>query len=135
MNNRRKFAVGLILQNGSERSVMPGSFVMLSRDEIEYLASIAPTLFEGEKMLQLEDRAVAVEMGFIESAEQPVMDEEEIRKRLSQRVPQLKAWLATVQEGYLLDAICDVADKMDLPASKLQLLQERMPERNFLSNE
>lgn len=135
MNNRRKFAVGLILQNGSERSVMPGSFVMLSRDEIEYLASIAPKLFEGEKMLQLEDRAVAVEMGFIESAEQPVMDEDEIRKRLSQRVPQLKAWLATVQEGYLLDAICDVADKMDLPASKLQLLQERMPERNFLGNE
>lgn len=135
MNNRRKFAVGLILQNGSERSVMPGSFVMLSRDEIEYLASIAPTLFEGEKMLQLEDRAVAAEMGFIESAEQPVMDEDEIRKRLSQRVPQLKVWLATVQEGYLLDAICDVADKMDLPASKLQLLQERMPERNFLGNE
>lgn len=114
---------------------MPGSFVMLSRDEIEYLASIAPKLFEGEKLLQLEDRTAAVEMGFIENAEQPVMDEEEIRKRLGQRVQLVKTWLATVQEDYLLDAICDVADKMDLPASKLQLLQERMPERNFLGNE
>ena len=114
---------------------MPGSFVMLSRDEIEYLASIAPKLFESEKLLQLEDRTAAVEMGFIENAEQPVMDEDEIRKRLGQRVQIVKTWLATVQEDYLLDAICDVADKMDLPASKLQLLQERMPERNFLGNE
>lgn len=48
---------------------------------------------------------------------------------------QVKAWLDGIHEAYLLDAICDVAAQMDLPASKLQLLQERMPEREFLKSE
>ena len=38
-------------------------------------------------------------------------------------------------EPYLLDAIYDVAAEMDLPASKLQLLKERMPEREFIHGE
>lgn len=133
--NPRKFAVGVTLQNGAERAVMPGSFAMLSRDEIEYLASIAPSLFEGEKVLRLEDRELALQLGFIDTPAQPTLDADEIRRKLGQRVPQLKAWLNTVQEAYLLDAICDVAAEMDLPASKLQLLQERMPHREFLSVE
>ena len=133
--NPRNFAVGVTLQNGAERAVMPGSFAMLSRDEIEYLASIAPSLFEGEKVLRLEDRELALQLGFIDTPAQPTLDADEIRRKLGQRVPQLKAWLNTVQEAYLLDAICDVAAEMDLPASKLQLLQERMPHREFLSVE
>lgn len=81
--NPRKFAIGVILQNGTERSILPGSFALFSRDDIEYLASIAPVLFEGEKQLRLEDRNLAVELGFIESTEQPVLDGEEIRRNLS----------------------------------------------------
>ena len=133
--NPRKFAIGVILQNGAERSIQPGSFAMLSKDDIEYIASVSPALFDGEKLLQMEDRNLAVDLGFIESAEKPVLDEEEIRKNLGQRVNQVKAWLDGVNEAYLLDAICDVAAQMDLPASKLQLLQERMPEREFLKAE
>ena len=135
VNNPRKFAIGVILQNGTERAILPGSFVMLEKEDIEYLASVAPMLFEGEKQLRLADRNLAVELGFIESTEQPVLDSEEIRRNLSQRVGQVKAWLDGIHEAYLLDAICDVAAQMDLPASKLQLLQERMPEREFLKTE
>lgn len=133
--NPRKFAVGVILQNGTERSILPGSFVMLSKDDIEYLASVSPVLFDGEKLLQMEDRNLAVDLGFIEAVDKPVLDAEEIRKCLGQRVTQMKAWLDGITEAYLLDAICDVAATMDLPASKLQLLQERMPEREFLKAE
>lgn len=109
--------------------------MLLSREDVEYLASIAPALFEGEKQLRLEDRALAAQLGFVESEQEETLDVETIRKRLMQRVPQVKAWLADVREGYLLDAICDVAAQMDLPASKLQLLKERMPEREFISGE
>lgn len=108
---------------------------MLTRDEIEYLASIAPTLFEGEKQLRLEDRALATQLGFVEGAQVESLDAEAIRKHLSQRVPQVKAWLDGIREPYLLDAICDVAAEMDLPASKLQLLKERMPNREFIREE
>lgn len=50
-------------------------------------------------------------------------------------MPQVKAWLDGIREPYLLDAICDVATEMDLPASKLQLLKERMPNREFIREE
>lgn len=133
--NPRKFAIGMILQNGSERAIQAHSFALLSRDDIEYLASIAPTLFEGEKLLRLEDRALSAQLGFIDSDAQPAMDAAEIRRCLSQRASQVKAWLDGIQEPYLLDAVCDVAAEMDLPASKLQLLQERMPDREFLTRD
>lgn len=126
--NQRKYSIGLILQNGAERVIHPGSFALLARDEIEYLASIAPSLFDGEKQLRLEDRALAAQLGFVDDAQAETLDAEAIRKRLSQRVPQVRVWLEGVTEPYLLDAIYDVAAEMDLPASKLQLLKERMPE-------
>ena len=133
--HQRKYDVGMILQNGAERVVHPGSFILLSRDEIEYLASIAPALFDGEKQLRLEDRALAAQLGFVDDAQAETLDADVIRKKLNQRAPQLRAWLDGVTEPYLLDAICDVAAEMDLPASKLQLLQERMPGREFLHAE
>ena len=67
--------------------------------------------------------------------ETPVLNADEIRKKLSLRPAQMKTWLDGIQEDYLLDAICDVATDMDLPASKLQLLQDRLPEREFLKTE
>lgn len=133
--NPRKFAIGLTLANGTERTVLPGSYTLLSKEDIEHLASFAPALFQDEKLLRIEDRNLTVELGFIDNIEKPVLDEEEIRKNLGQRVGQVKAWLDGIHEAYLLDAICDVAAQMDLPASKLQLLQERMPEREFLKAE
>ena len=133
--NPRKFAIGVILQNGAERAILPGSFALLSKDDIEYLASIAPALFEDENLLQIGDRTVAVDLGFIDSLEKPVLDADEIRRCLGQRISQVKAWLEGIEEEYLLDTICDVAAEMDLPASKLQLLKERMPEREFLAKE
>ena len=51
--NPRKYDIGLLLQNGSERVIHAGSFALLSRDDIEYLISIAPALFENEKLMTL----------------------------------------------------------------------------------
>lgn len=78
---------------------------------------------------------MAAQLGFVDDAQAETLDAEAIRKRLSQRVPQVRVWLEGVTEPYLLDAIYDVAAEMDLPASKLQLLKERMPEREFIHGE
>jgi len=133
--NARKYAIGLILQNGAERVILPGSFALLTRDDIEYAGAIAPQLFVGEKQLYLEDRQLAAQLGFVDDPATPRMDAEEIKKKLGMRPAQVKAWLDTVQDDYLLDAICDVSATMDLPASKLQLLQDRLPSRDFLKAE
>ena len=129
VNNPLKFSIGVRHCNGTECAILPKSFTMMTIEEIEYLASIAPKLFVGEKMLRLEDRELAVALGFIDSVDTPVFDETEIRRRLNQRVPEIREWLNGIEEDFLIDMICDVADKMDLPVSKMRLLQERMPIR------
>ena len=98
--NQRKYDVGLLLQNGSERVIHSGSFTLLSRDDIEYLISIAPALFEGEKQLSIEDRALAVQLGVIDSAQAEQMDAETIRKKLG-----LHGALVTIPKvGYRLES-------------------------------
>ncbi len=130
--NGRRYDIGLTLSNGTERVVKRDSFVLLPIEEIEYLAGVAPKLFTGERQLRLEDRALAVELGFIADTASPLFGEAEIRKQLAGRVQQAKAWLDSVQAPYLLDEVYAIAMTMDLPASKLQLLQEKMPDREML---
>lgn len=133
--NDRGYHIGLVLQNGTERVVQRGSYVLLAKEEIEYLTSIAPRLFQGERQLRLEDRALAVELGFVLAEDQPVFDEAFIRKQLGQRMALVKAWLEGITEPFLKDEVCRVAQQMDLPASKLQILQDWCPERPLVTVE
>lgn len=96
------------------------------------MASVAPALFEGEKQLRLDDQAVSVELGFIDTPDNKPLDEAEIRKHLGQAPAKLRQWLDSLSEPYLLDAVYEVALTMDLPTSKLKVLQEKMPEKEFL---
>lgn len=127
--NDRTYDIGLLLPNGTERVVHARSYTLLTRDEIDYVVSVAPALFAGEKQLRLEERALAVEMGFAACEDSPVFGEAEIRKHLGQRAQVLKAWLDGIQEPFLWDEVFRVARQMDLPATKLQIVQERFPER------
>lgn len=130
--NDRRYDIGLRLQNGTERVVKAGSYTLLPSEEIEYIASQAPGIFRDERQLRLEDRELALNLGFIQNTSAPVFDETEIRKQLSGRTQQIRAWLETIEKPYLLDEVYTVAMTMDLPASKLQLLQEKMPDREMV---
>jgi|GEM_PF-2369556 len=132
VTNTRKFNVGVKLQNGIEHNIKPGGFVTLARADVDYIASIAPELFEGEKILRLDDREVSVENGFIDSVDDAPLDEEQIRKNLALSEKKMRAWLDGIAKPFLLDAIYDVAATMNLTAGKLKALQEKMPERDFL---
>ena len=69
VHNPRKFAIGLTLANGTERTVLPGSYTLLSKEDIEHLASFAPALFQDEKLLRIEERNLTAELGFIDDPE------------------------------------------------------------------
>lgn len=133
--NERQYDIGLRLQNGTERIIKSKSYALLPRDEVEYLASLAPALFYDERQLRLENRSLAVDLGFIQDVNLPVFGETEIRKQLGGGVTKLKQWLDTLSEPFLLDEVYAIAMTMDLPASKLQLLQERMPDRAMIQPE
>lgn len=74
-----------------------------------------------------------MEMGFILDEHVPVFGEADIRKHLSGSASKLKAWLEGITEPYLLEEIVAVALTMDLPASKLQVLQDRCPGKSFVA--
>ena len=133
--NDRGYNIGLMLQNGTAQVVHSGSYLLLTKDEIEHLTSIAPRLFAGERQLRLEDRKLAVELGFVKNEDAPVFDEAFVRKQLSQKAQTMKAWLDSVQEPYLLDEVFRVARQMDLPATKLQIVQEKFPDRPLVTAE
>ena len=44
-------------------------------------------------------------------------------------------WLDTVEEPQLMDLVYEVAMTMDLPASKLALLKEKLPSREFIGSD
>jgi len=132
--NDRSYNIGMVLANGVERVVKPGSYTLLSKDEIEHVASIAPKLFLGERQLRFEDRKLAVDMGFIADENAPLFDTAEIRKHLSGSIAKMKAWLETVTEPFLLDEVLTVARTMDLPASKLQVLQDKFPGQTLIES-
>ena len=123
-----------MLPNGTERVVAPGSFTLMTKEEIEHITSIAPGLFVAEKMLRLEEREVSVELGFVQDETAPVFDEAFIKKQLNLSGAKMKVWLDTVTEPYLLEEIYNVVKTMDLSASKLNLLKEKMPEREFIGS-
>ena len=133
--NDRRYDIGIRLPNNTERVIKSGGYTLLTRDELEFVISLAPGLFNGEKQLRLEERPVALELGLIKDENMPLFNEAEIKKQLSARLSVMKAWLDGITEPYLLSEVFDVAKKMDLPASKLQALQEKFPDRALIQPE
>ena len=130
--NDRRYNIGLQLPNGTERVVAPGAYTLLTQEEIEHITGVAPKLFMGETRLRLEERRLAVDLGFVLDENTPVFDEAFIRKQLGLSAAKMKAWLETVTEPSLLEEVFAVVRKMDLPASKLQVLQERFPNQALI---
>jgi hypothetical protein len=130
--NDRRFDIGIRLPNNTERVIPRNGYTLLTRDELEFAASLAPNLFKDEKQIRLEDRAIAIELGFVQNENLPLFNEAEIKKQLSARIAVMKAWLDGITEPYLLAEVFDVARQMDLPASKLKVLQEKFPDRPLI---
>ena len=61
------------------------------------------------------------------------MSDEDIRKKLSGNLNTLRKWLdVTEAEPYVMNKIAEIASTMNLSMNKLQLLQERVPNFEFI---
>ena len=124
--NQTRYDIGIKLMNGGERNIHGGSFVILSRDDVEYVMGLAPKLFAAPCQLLVQDDELLQDFGVAEKVDEVKIDREEIGRKLAGSLKSMKTWLETVDAPFVLDIIRQVADGMDLPASKQKVLDAKL---------
>lgn len=130
--NVQKFNIGIRTPEKPDgMNIAPGSFAFLTQDDIEFVMSQS-RLFQLGYLREQEGSTVVADSGIDTVNDANFLDDEAIRKKLSQSAKKVKEWLDTVTAEHTLDRIFDVAMAMDLQLAKLKILNEKMPERNIL---
>lgn len=130
VNNVTPYAIGLKSQSGVEYNIRPHAFVMMHRDDVEYNMAIAPKLFASPVRLVVEDQDLNDIMGVVPT-EEIACDTETIEKMLKGSASKIEAWIGDNNYPHILETVFEVAKGMDLPASKIKVLQKFMPNRDL----
>lgn len=134
VRNPHPFTVGIITPDKPYGIAIPvNSFTMLTQDEIDYLLSTS-TLFQ-DGVLRVEgekQKEVAESIGLEMENNADFMSDEDIKKKLSGNVNQLRKWLDGDIRPYVMDKIAEIAKGMNLSLNKIQVLQEKLPDYEFL---
>lgn len=134
--NPQKFDVGVVtFDRPMGLNIAPGSFALLSEDDISYIASISTLFQRGYLRVDKKEEAVMQAIGIDPETNPAFITDEEIQKRLGGTPKKIGEWLETVKEPYILDRIYDNAVKMNLTMGKLKVLREHMPGRAFVDEE
>ena len=135
LRNPQKFSVGIITdEKPNGLNILPGAFTMVTQDEIDYLMATSTLLSKG--ILRVEGAKkdeVLQTMGIEEENNANFMSDDDIKKKLSGSVNQLKKWLDSDIEPFVLERIADIAKEMNLNISKIQVLQDKLPSYNFIN--
>lgn len=120
--NKNKFDVGITKMNGAGMNIHPGSFALLSVEDVQWINSICPLFERGILRLSQEDNHVLTEMGVHVDENPNVMTDDEIRAQLAKPARSIDKWLSAISEDYVLANVADIAMGMDLAKSKLDVL-------------
>lgn len=128
ITNMAKHDIGLVNQTGIEYNIKAGMFITLGKDDAEYMVAMARKSFENGKLV-LGDKELAADLGLMTPDELNPNSEEAVRKALGGNVKALKKYVEGIQEESLIEVIWEVANQMDLPASKMAVLKEAFPQK------
>lgn len=130
--NPQKFDVGVRTPGKPDGfNITPGSFIYMSADDIEFVMSQS-RLFQLGYLREQEGSNIVAQSGYDTVNDPNFLDDDSIRKKLSQPAKRVKEWLETDMASHTLDRIYHIAMDMDLPMTKLRILDEKMPDRNIL---
>ena len=138
--NRCKYDIGVNLLSGQQANIVAGSFIVLTVNDILHIEDTSKRrIFSAKMLVPVDDnnKDVALEDlgGYPDVYAEPHLNDEEIREKLSKAAKSVSAWLDTINEPEELHAIFEVAKGMDLPASKLKVLQAKMPTKDMLEED
>lgn len=132
--NNTKHDVGVYLMDTPNigRNIRPGAFIYMTEGDIELLTATTRLFEDGDLKPEEKGEELLMNSGIDVHTNPNFADDEDIRKKLSLSAKKLEEWLGTVEHPQTLDRIYDVAQEMNLPASKLKVLQAKMPNREFI---
>lgn len=128
ITNVTRHDIGLRNQTGIEYNIRPHAFITLGKDDAEYMIAIARELFDGGE-LRVNDEELANNLDLLKPNDPAPSDDDVIRKALSGKAAEVKKYLSAQTSPFVIDCICEVAKQMDLPASKMKLVQEAFPNK------
>ena len=134
LRNPHKFNVGIItVDKPYGLNIAPGAFTIVSKDDVDFLMATSTLLQKGILRIEGDKKEEVLEqMGVKEEDNANFMSDEDIKKKLSGNVTQLRKWLDGDIEPYVMEKIAEIADGMNLNANKLQVLKEKIPNHDFL---
>lgn len=135
--NRAKFNIGVKLMNGFEYNIIPGSFIVMTADDILHIETRYPSLaLFGKKLLVPTDEKGEpldlTQIGMPPAAEDAHQTDDEIIAMLKGSVKKMETWVSEITDPAELHAIYEVAKDVDLPASKIKILKKYMPDKDWL---
>lgn len=135
LNNPNDYSVGIITPEKEYGvNILPHAFTMVTQDELDYLAATSTLLQDGVlRLAEAKQKELAETLGVNMEDNANFMSDEDIKKKLSGNANQLRKWLNSDDiKPYVLDKIAQIAKTMNLNANKLQVLQEKLPDFDFL---
>lgn len=135
LNNPNDFDVGIVTpEKPYGTNIRPKAFTMVTQDEIDYLMATSTLLRDGTLRLAGEkQKEIADAIGVKMEDNANFMSDEDIKKKLSGNANQLRKWLNSDDiQPYVLDKIATIAKTMNLSLNKIQVLQEKLPDFDFL---
>lgn len=138
--NRCKYDIGVNLMSGLQANIASGSFIVLTVNDILHIESTSKRkIFSAKMLVPVDDNNNDLDLetlgGYPDAYAAPHLNDEEIEEKLSRSAKAISAWLETIEEPEELHAIFEVAKRMDLTASKLKVLQAKMPTKDMLEED
>lgn len=130
--NRAKFDVGVRTITGFEYNIRPGSFIPLEVMDVEKLAAETKLFSSGILRVDENHREIEPDIGVIAEDNPNFMTDDDMHKILEKKgavgTKELKALLEEAKTPFLKQRIFDMAKDLDLPASKMKIIEEAIPE-------
>lgn len=138
VKNMCRYDIGVTLPNGVSVLIPAGGFQLLTADDIAYIEGICMVdKFFSKRMLvpfNSKNEEVKLEdVGMIPMEDEAKhLTDEEITAMLKGTAKKLEAALNNIDNPAELHAIAEMAIKLDLPASKMKLIEAKVPNMDLL---
>lgn len=136
--NKCKYDIGVKTINGMNLNIKAGSFQLLTVNDILFIESMcrANKFFSAKMLVIVDDTGKEIALETIGLAKdesvQEHMSDNEIYAMLKKNNKQIEAWLSNIDDKAELHNIFMVAKTADISSSKLKILHDKMPDKDWL---